>query len=99
MEITRTFILLRSTLMAMVLRGYKRVSVLPVFFLIWSGQVTQISNAEVDVFNNDYPEAKVEDAMSSIEVLEDEPNELKVANKVSSYSVSLKCIFSHFSMA
>ena len=84
--------------MAMVFQRYNlHVSVIPSLFLILSGQVTQIVSLNADV---GHPEAKVEDALSIIEVLEDAPNELKVANKVLSYSViSLKCIFTPFSMA
>ena len=71
--------------MAMVFQRYNlHVSLIPSLFLFLSGQVTQTASFNADV---GHPEAKVEDALSIIEVLEDAPNELKVANEVLSYSV------------
>ena len=54
---------------------------MPAFFLILSGQVTQIAsiNTEDNTFNIAHPEANNEDATSTTDVV---PNELKVANKV-----------------
>ena len=65
----------------MALPCYKYVSAMPAFFLILSGQVTQIVsiNTEDNTFNIAHPEANNEDATSTSDVM---PNELKVTNKV-----------------
>ena len=73
----------------MVLQKNKIASVLPLCFLILSGQVTEEVSAktEVDVSNANHPnlETKVEDAMLSSESLEDATNDLKAVKVVSFY--------------
>ena len=84
----------------MVLQGMKFVTLLPLYFLILSGQVTEEASAKTDVFNVDHPslETKVVDAILSSESLEDATNDIKAAKEVTFYlrmlwMLSTGCIF------
>ena len=71
----------------MVLQRKKFVAVLPLYFLILSGQVSREAGAKTEVGVSDVDhhnlETKVEDAMLSSESLEDATNGLTAVKEVS----------------
>ena len=62
----------------------KFVALLPLNFLILSGQLTEEASAKTDAFNVNHPhlETKVVDAMLSSESLEDAINDIKAVKEV-----------------